>query len=132
MRIAREVALYNQGGIQNGLDDASKVATSFITRVSESEGIKVHNADDLNDYIQVNSNHIAMYKDNVEKMELTDEELRLGDTSDYVHIGLNGMDVYQGGDLSASFGSNRVQIGKDNTSRAVIRTEGLYMGAFRM
>ena len=69
MRIAREVALYNQSGIQDGLDDAesraSKVATSFITRVSESEGIKVHNADDLTDYIQINSNGVDMVNDNV-------------------------------------------------------------------
>lgn len=69
MRIAREVALYNQGGIQNGIDTAedraSKVATSFITRVSEAEGIKVHNADDLNDYIQINSNGVDLVNDNV-------------------------------------------------------------------
>lgn len=69
MRIAREVALYNQGGIQNGIDGAedraSKVATSFITRVSESEGIKVHNADDLTDYIQINSNGVDLVNDNV-------------------------------------------------------------------
>ena len=69
MRIAREVALYNQSGIENGIesaeDRASKVATSFITRVSESEGIKVHNADDLTDYIQINSNGVDMVNDNV-------------------------------------------------------------------
>ena len=69
MRIAREVALYNQGGIKNGIDSAedraSKVATSFITRVSESEGIKVHNADDLTDYIQINSNGVDLVNDNV-------------------------------------------------------------------
>lgn len=69
MRIAKEVALYNQGGIQNGIDGAedraSKVATSFITRVSESEGIKVHNADDTTDYIQINSNGIDLVNDNV-------------------------------------------------------------------
>ena len=69
MRIAREVALYNQSGIENGIesaeDRASKVATSFITRVSESEGIKVHNADDLTDYIQINSNGVDLVNDNV-------------------------------------------------------------------
>lgn len=69
MRIAREVALYNQGGIQNGIDTAedraSKVATSFITRVSEAEGIKVHNADDTSDYIQINSNGVDLVNDNV-------------------------------------------------------------------
>ena len=69
MRIAREVALYNQSGIENGIesaeDRASKVATSFITRVSASEGIKVHNADDLTDYIQINSNGVDLVNDNV-------------------------------------------------------------------
>ena len=69
MRIAREVALYNQSGIENGIesaeDRASKIATSFITRVSESEGIKVHNADDLTDYIQINSNGVDLVNDNV-------------------------------------------------------------------
>ncbi len=104
MRVAKEVALYNQGGIQNGLDDASKVATSFITRVSESEGIKVHNAEDLNDYIQVNSNAISMYKDNVEKMQLTDESLRMGDTNNYVLVDTDGMIITQRDVNVASFG----------------------------
>lgn len=106
MRIAREVALYNQGSIENGIDDASKVATSFITFVSLAEGIKVHNADDLSDYIQVNSNAISMYRGNTEKMKLTDSSLRLGDTSNNAYIDTDGMKVYQDGNKVAEFGSS--------------------------
>ena len=94
MRIAREVALYNQGGIQNGLDDASKVATSFITRVSESEGIKVHNADDLTDYIQINSNGVDLVNDNVSIANFG-ESARVGktDSSRFV-MGADSLEAY--------------------------------------
>lgn len=98
MRIAREVALYNQGGIQNGIDGAedraSKVATSFITRVSESEGIKVHNADDLTDYIQINSNGVDMVNDNVSIANFG-ESARVGktDSSRFV-MGADSLEAY--------------------------------------
>lgn len=47
------------------------------------------------------------------------------DSSNYTHIGSGGMDVYQGGDLSASFGASRAQIGKASTGHAVITTAGM-------
>ena len=101
MRIAREVALYNQSGIQDGLDDAesraSKVATSFITRVSESEGIKVHNADDLTDYIQINSNGVDLVNDNVSIANFG-ESARIG-KQDSSHFMVNA-DSLQGYDAS--------------------------------
>ena len=224
MRVAKEVALYNQGGIQNGLDEAesraSKVATSFITRVSASEGIKVHNADDLNDYIQINSNGVDLVNDNAsiasfgesarvgknsssrfmmnadslqayddtnaKYFEVSPDGMTYGshtvadtsyadgkasaaqsaaisaaasdatskanaaqanaekvatnfiatdskgikvhntnDSSNYTHIGSSGMDVYQGGDLAASFGNTRAQIGKDSAGHAVVTTAGM-------
>lgn len=98
MRIAREVALYNQGGIQNGIDGAedraSKVATSFITRVSESEGIKVHNADDLTDYIQINSNGVDLVNDNASIANFG-ESARVGktDSSRFV-MGADSLEAY--------------------------------------
>lgn len=47
------------------------------------------------------------------------------DSSNYTHIGSSGMDVYQGGDLSASFGSTRAQVGKASAGHAILTTSGM-------
>lgn len=149
MRIAREVALYNQGGIQNGIDGAedraSKVATSFITRVSESEGIKVHNADDLTDYIQINSNGVDLVNDNVSIANFG-ESARVGKTdssrfvmnadsleayddnnSKYFEVSANGMTYgsntaastsYADGKASAAQAAAEATAAADATSKA--------------
>lgn len=68
--------------------EASTKATSYITYVSATEGIKVHNSGDTTDYVQVNSSAIKMYRNNVEKMLLDDSSFRIGS------IGSNKRNLY--------------------------------------
>ena len=128
MKIAREVSIYRENGIKGGISEAekraSKVATSFITRVSESEGIMVHDAEDLTDYVQVNSNAIAMYRDNVEKMQLTDESLRMGDTLNNAVVDADGMTVYKEGADVAHFGST-ARLGTETGGRTEVSSNGM-------
>lgn len=70
------------------VEDAAKTATSFITYVSASDGIKVHNADDLTDYVQVNSNAISFFRNNSERTKIEDSAVRVGG------IGSNIRNVY--------------------------------------
>ena len=43
-------------------DQAAQTATSYITYVNATDGIKVHNASDTTNYLQLNSSAISMYK----------------------------------------------------------------------
>lgn len=47
---------------KNESDNAAKTATSYITYVNATDGIKVHNASDTTNYLQLNSSAISMYK----------------------------------------------------------------------
>ena len=42
--------------------NAAKTATTYITYINTTDGIKVHNANDQNNYLQLNSSAISMYK----------------------------------------------------------------------
>ena len=74
--------------IEVDIYEASTKATSYITYVSATEGIKVHNSGDTTDYVQVNSSAIKMYRNNVEKMLLNDTSFRIGS------IGSNKRNLY--------------------------------------
>ena len=141
MRIAREVALYKQDSVENGIDEASQVATSFITYVSQAEGIKVHNADDMRDYIKVNSNGIDLVDNNVSVAEFSTTtrvgkasaaNVQIDDTSvkiqesanNYTNVTSGGLEVYQGGAQVASFGST-ARIGATSGYNVYVDNNGI-------
>ena len=74
--------------IEVDIYEASTKATSYITYVSATEGIKIHNSGDTTDYVQVNSSAIKMYRNNIEKMLLDDTSFRIGS------IGSNKRNLY--------------------------------------
>ena len=59
----KEIALYDHGAIDEGLDDASKTATSYLTTVSGTTGISVHDIDDEDNFININSDGMDIYRD---------------------------------------------------------------------
>ena len=52
----------NTYATQTATNNAAKTATSYITYVDATDGIKVHNASDTTNYLQLNSSAISMYK----------------------------------------------------------------------
>ena len=66
---------------------AKETATSFITYIDDDTGIQVHNAGDEGNYLQMNSDSISMFRDNLEKLTLSDEEIVLGGI-DTAHVTL--------------------------------------------
>ena len=65
--------------IQDGIDDAAKIATTYITYVNATDGIKVHNASDTTNYLQLNSSAISMYKESTKIFNV--------DSNGYVTVG---------------------------------------------
>jgi hypothetical protein len=53
-------------------------ATSYITYINANDGIKVHNESDMLNYLQLNSDAISMYRNNVETLKIEDSAIRVG------------------------------------------------------
>ena len=112
--------------VDDAIDVASQTATKYITYVDSTNGIRVHNAADTTDYVQVNSSAIGMYRNNTEKMRITDSLLRLGEASKTrTEISSSGVTLYDdSNDSIASFGST-ARIGKTSSSRFLVNSDSL-------
>lgn len=65
--------------IQDGIDDAAKTATTYITDIDSNKGITIKPADTSgNDYLQMNSSAINFYRNNVETLKIEDSAIRVG------------------------------------------------------
>ena len=86
----------------------STTATSYITYIDANDGIKVHNADDKTDYIQINSTAVSMYRNNKKMLSLGDSSLQFYKNDDATNS-------------IAEFGAT-VRIGKSNTANFTIES----------
>ena len=109
-------------------DVAAKTATSYITYVNSTDGIKIHNAGDATDYLQVNSTAIKMYRNNVQKMFLDDSKLQftngstvLAEYGSTVTIGETGTGKY-----NTYIDSNAVYMRKATTNLSKFDGDGVY------
>lgn len=80
------IGISHVSGLQDSLSNAAMTATSYITYVNANDGIKVHNAQDTFNYLQLNSTAISMYRVN-DYGTGSDEVLRIDDTG--IRIGKN-------------------------------------------
>lgn len=65
--------------IQESVNNAAKTATSYITYINANDGIKIHNAQDTLNYLQLNSDAISMFRDSGDGLR-SDEVLRIDNT----------------------------------------------------
>ena len=72
---------------------AAQTATNFIK--VDGNGIKIQNSSDATDYLFIDSSKVAIYRDNVEKLQLTDSLLRLGDNTNYLFIDSSKIALYR-------------------------------------
>ena len=55
----------NNYALKTEITDAEKVATSYITYIDSTEGIKIHNVSDQVNYLKLNSSAISMYRNDI-------------------------------------------------------------------
>ena len=79
---------YYRGAFRTEEQIAGMTATSYITYANANDGIKIHNANDLIDYIQINSDAISMYRRDTQQLQTSIETLRI--QSDNIRIGKIG------------------------------------------
>ena len=64
--------------IEDNIEEAEKVATSYITQINDT-GIKITPYDKSNNnYLQLDANTISMYRANIETLRIDDNNIRIG------------------------------------------------------
>ena len=107
--------------LKTEVTDAEKVATSYITYIDSTEGIKIHNVSDQTNYLKLNSSAISMYRNNVETLNINNNEVRIGKNSgNNVFIDNTSVNIREGQSILAFFGINGMQIGQNNKNHASI------------
>lgn len=104
------------------VNNAAQTATNFIK--TDENGIKLQNSSDATDYLFIDSSKIALYRNNVEKLQLTDSLFRLGDTTDYINLDSNGIQIFKNNNQIANFGTT-IQIGANNQTHSVFNTNAI-------
>ena len=86
------------------IEDARKVATNYITQI-DNTGIKIAPYDKSgNDYLQLNSDAISMYRNNIETLRIEDSAIRIGKINGRnVFIGNDSVDIRDRQNTLASF-----------------------------
>lgn len=90
--------------IENEINNAEETATSYITYIDSTEGIKIHNILDQVNYLKLNSSAISMYRNDIETLNISNNEIRIGKFSDKnVFIDNDSVDIRKGTTTLASF-----------------------------
>lgn len=92
---SKETALYDTGAIATDITEASQTADRYITYVDAATGIQVHNAEDDDNYVQINSDGMEVYRDDA-SVATFGTEARIGPLNDAekVVIGSGGVSMY--------------------------------------
>ena len=107
--------------LKTEITDAEKVATSYITYIDSTEGIKIHNISDQTNYLQLNSTAISMYRNNIETLNINNDEIRIGKINgNNVCVDNDSVDIRKGQTVLSSFGNNAVILGQRGKSRLVL------------
>jgi hypothetical protein len=118
---------------------AAKTATSFITYINSTDGIKVHNSDDTTDYIQMNSNAVSIFRDGTEVSRFEDSKIILGNEEEtHAEMTAAGYDIIYG---TTKHGGQQTpiahlgyvdstQLGNSPYTTLGIRASGTYEGAY--
>lgn len=95
----KETALYDTGAIAGDIANAGTTATNYITYVSATDGIKVHNANDTSNYAQINSDGMNVVKGGVSVAEFgeTSRVGKAGSNSSHIMIDSDSVDIHNYG-----------------------------------
>ena len=110
--------------------NAAKTATSYITYVNATDGIKVHNANNTSNYLQINSSAINFYRNNVETLKIENSAIRvgkIGENKQNVYITDGAVQIRDNEDILASFSADGVIVGKTDGSNVEINNQSMTM-----
>lgn len=106
----KETALYDTGKIGNDIASAGQTATNYLTTISGTSGISVHNANDTANFVNINSEGVGVYQGGVNVAQFgattrigtdTDASITIDDTS-IVGVGEDGKKFFNFANSDAS------------------------------
>lgn len=102
---------------------AAMTATSYITQI-DNTGIKITPYDQSeNNYLQINSNAISMYRNNIETINIGNSAVRIGKSNqNNVYIDNDSVDIRNGQTVLSSFGNGIVTLGEADKARLELTT----------
>lgn len=108
---------------KNESDNAAKTATSYITYVNTTDGIKVHNASDTTNYLQLNSSAISMYKSSIRTFNIDNNGYvtvgKVDTNKRNVYITDNAVQIRNNTSVLAEYGSS-IKLYKPGTTTAAV------------
>lgn len=85
MKLRRQLSLMNGASIREKINNAAKTATSYITTITGTSGISVHDANDTSNYVNITSGLINLVTGGTSRLKAYVEnnvaKLRVGDVS---------------------------------------------------
>lgn len=104
--------------LKTEITDAEKVATSYITYIDSTEGIKIHNVSDQVNYLKLNSSAISMYRNDIETLNISNDGVRVGKLNENnIYINNDSVDIRNGQAILSSFGNDTITLGEYGKSR---------------
>lgn len=98
--------------VEADVNDARKTATSYITQINNT-GIKITPYDKSgNNYLQINSDAISMYRNNIETLKIEDSAIRIGKIGEgqkNVYIDNNSIDIRNNENVLANFTGENIK-----------------------
>lgn len=81
-------------GTAVAIQQASEEATKYITTITGKNGVCVHNAEDYDNYLNLNGTTLDVYVDNAKKASYGEDVILGNDGESHVTISDTGLDVY--------------------------------------
>ena len=111
---------------QVAIQQASQEASKYITTISGRDGVCVHNADDYENYLNLNGTTLDVYVDNGKRASYGAEVIIGSDGDSHVTVTDDGLDVYTRGGATYPVTVYRsLHLGNDSTNSDPTPTPGL-------
>ena len=121
--ISGQIPQTNITNLTTDLATASTTASAYITDIDTNKGIIIKPRDASgNDFLQLNSNAISMYRNDVETLQITDSSIRvgkIGNNKRNIEITDYGVYIRNNTNILASYGAD-IHLYKPNSTSPVV------------
>ena len=131
-RLHKEMSIFDPDStIDAGIEDAGSTATNYLTTITGTSGISVHDAGDTSNYVNITSGVIDLVTGGISRLKAwvdnTVAKVRVGvESAGHAIFSPDGMEVFTDATTSAaSFGSES-RVGRTNSKHVTTKTDGVY------
>ena len=109
--------------------DVTQIISKYIIDIDTQKGIKITPYDKSgNDYLQINSNAISMYRNNIETLKIEDDNIRvgkIGTDNRNIYITNNAVQIRNNTTILASYGDSIILGNENSLSQITLSQTGV-------